>query len=146
VPALAGAVAFWLANLVISLTPVAADYRSALSIAYAPMLAEAAVGGLFVASGVALLLTRFADRVPGGGPVRRSLALAAMALVLLTVVLEVPSKLLTDVADRGHWLLLATVFNVIRVLALGLSIGLVTRARTTGRGHHAGVTRREGSS
>jgi hypothetical protein len=36
VPALAGAAAFWLVNLAISLTPVAADYRAALSISYNP--------------------------------------------------------------------------------------------------------------
>lgn len=45
VPALAGAAAFWVANLAISLTPVAADYRAALSISYIHMLVEAAIGG-----------------------------------------------------------------------------------------------------
>jgi hypothetical protein len=47
--AIAGASAFWIVNLLISLTPVAADYRSALSIRYVPMLIEAALGGLLTA-------------------------------------------------------------------------------------------------
>lgn len=38
VPALGGAAAYWLTNAAISVTPVAAGYRSALSIPYVPML------------------------------------------------------------------------------------------------------------
>jgi hypothetical protein len=126
-------VAFWLANLVISLTAVAAAYRSALSIAHVPMLVEAAAGGLVVAGAVAFVLTRFPERVPGGGPLRKALLLALGALVLLTVLLEVPAKMRSGVADSGRWLLVATAFNTIRILTLGLSIGVVTRARTTRR-------------
>ena len=68
VPALAGAAAFWSANLVISMTPIAAGYRSALSIPYVPMLVEAAVGGLVVAGALACVLVR----LPGAGPGRRA--------------------------------------------------------------------------
>ena len=143
VPALAGAAAFWLANLVISMTPVAAGYRSALSIPYLPMLVEAAVGGLVVAGAVAFMLVRYPQRVPGAGPLRKALLLGLGALVLLTVLVEVPSKLRSDVADPGHWLLVATVFNAIRILALGVTIGLVTRARRPRRDRHRPVTRRE---
>lgn len=128
-PAVAGAVAFWSANLVISLTPIAADYRSAISVAYVPMLVEAAIGGLLIASVVAWVLVRYPQRVPGTGPLSRALWLSTAALVLVTVFVEVPSKLASGVPDPGHWLLVATVFNVIRVLALGVAIGLVTRAR-----------------
>ena len=129
VPALAGAAAFWVANLVISWTPVAAGYRSALSIRYLPMLVEAAVGGLLVAAAMAFLLVRYPQRIPGAGPLRKALLLAVGALVLLTVLVEVPSKLGSDLADPGHWLLVATVFNVIRILALAFTIGLLTRTR-----------------
>ena len=145
-PAVAGAVAFWSANLVISLTPIAAAYRSAMSIAYVPMLVEAAVGGLLIASVVALVLVRYPERVPGTGPLSRALWLSAAALVLLTVFVEVPSKLRSGVSDPGHWLLVATVFNVIRVLALGVAIGLVTRAGQAGAGPHSRVTERGGLS
>ena len=143
VPALAGAGAFWLANLVISMTPVAAGYRSALSVPYVPMLVEAAAGGLVIAGAVAYLLTRYAERAPGVGPLGKALTLALGALALLTVLVEVPAKLRSGVADPGHWLLVATAFNTIRILALGVTIGLVTRARTTRRDRHRPVTRRE---
>jgi hypothetical protein len=141
-PAVAGATAFWFTNLVISLTPEAATYRSALSIAYVPMLIEAAVGGLVIAGGVALLLPRLPERVPGG-PIGKALLLALGALVLLTMLVEVPAKLRSDVADTGHWLLLATVFNTIRILALGVAIGLATRAQEARRDGRPGVMSQE---
>lgn len=136
-PAGAGAVAFWSANFVISVTPIAAAYRSALSIGYVPMLVEAAVGGLLIASAVALVLVRYPDRIPGTGPLSQAVWLSAAALVVLTLVVEVPSKLRSGVSDPGHWVLVATAFNVIRVLALGVAIGLVTRAGQTGADPHA---------
>lgn len=140
---LSGAVAFWLTNLAISMTPIAADYRSALSIPYVPMLLEAAVGGLVVAAAVALLLTRFPDRVPDLGPLLKAVLLAVGALVLVTAVVEVPAKLGSDLAEPGHWLLVAMVFNTIRFLALGVTIGLIARGQATRRDRHREVTRRE---
>lgn len=125
---LTGAAAFWSANLLVSLTPAAASYRSAMSIEYLPMLLEAAVGGLVVAGAVALVLLRHPHRVPGAGWVSKALLLAATALVLLTLVVEVPSKLRSGTGDPGHWLLVATVINAIRVVALGTAIGLAARA------------------
>lgn len=143
VAALAGAGAFWLTNLAISLTPVAAAYRSAQSIRYVPMLVEAAVGGLVIASAVAFLLTRFPGQVPGGGVVRKALLLALGALILLTVLLEMPAKLRSDLPDSGQWLLVATVFNTVRILALGVSVGGVTHYRTTRHDRHHTATGRE---
>jgi len=146
VPALAGAGAFWLANLAISLTPVAAGYRSALSIPYLPMLGAAAVGGLVVAAVVAFLLTRFPDRVPGHDALGKALALAVGALVLLTLFLALPSLSRANLADPGHWLLVGAAIDTIRILALGVAIGLVTRARTTRQERHRLVARREAQS
>ncbi len=143
-PAVAGAVAFWSANLVISVTPIAAAYRSALSIAYVPMLVEAAVGGLLLASVVALVLARYPQRVPGTGPLSRALWLSAAALILLTAFVEVPSKLRSGVPDPGHWLLVATAFNVFRVLALGVAIGLATRREQTGAAPRTPMTQQGG--
>jgi len=117
-----------------------------MSITYVPMLIQAAVGGLLIATVVAAVLVRYQDRVPGTGPLSRALWLSAAALVLLTVFVEAPSKLLSGVPDSGHWLLVATAFNVIRVLALGVAIGLVTRAGQAGAGAHSRVSERGGLS
>ena len=46
--AVAGGLGFWVANFAISLTPIAAEYRAALSISYYPMLFEALIGGLVI--------------------------------------------------------------------------------------------------
>jgi hypothetical protein len=140
--ALAGATAFWMANLAISLTPIAADFRAAASIAYAPMLVEAAVGGIVVAGAVAFVLARFADHLPGHGPLGQALVLTAAALVLLTVAVAVPARLRSDVADPGHWLLVETLIDAIRFLALGVAVGLVTRARAARPDRHRGVARK----
>jgi hypothetical protein len=127
-PAIAGAVSFWSANLVISLTPNAAAYRSAMSIDYIPMLVEAAVGGLVVSSVMSAVMVRLRERVPGIGTMRLALLLSAIALILLTLLVEVPSKLHSPAADPGHWLVVASGFNLVRILALGVGIGLVFRA------------------
>jgi hypothetical protein len=110
------------------------------------MLVEAAVGGLLIAGVVALVLVRYPEWVPGSGLLSRALWLSAAALILLTVVVELPSKLRSGVSDPGHLLLVATVFNVIRLLALGLAVGLVTRAGQTGTDPHSRVTERGGLS
>ena len=146
VPALAGAAAFWSANLVISLTPIAAGYRSAMSVPYVPMLVESAAGGLLVSGALAFVLVRHPHRVLGAGQVRKALLLGMGALLLLTVLVEVPSKLRSDVADAGHWLLVLAVFNAIRIFALAVTVGLVTRAQTTRQPRHRPVTRQEAES
>ena len=124
---LSGGAAFWLSNLAISMTPIAAEYRLALSISYVPMLLEAAVGGLLVAGAVALLFTRFPNRVPGRGPLSQATLLAVVGLLLITALLEAPTKLGAELAEPGRWLLVATVFNTIRFLALGVTIGLIAK-------------------
>ena len=61
---IAGGLGFWVANFAISLTPIAAEYRAALSIAYLPMLLEALVGGVMIGFCVSYCLLRFFDKIP----------------------------------------------------------------------------------
>jgi len=107
------------------------------------MVAEAAGGGLVVSGAVAFVLARFPERVPGRGPIRKAVLIAGAALVLVTVFLEVPAKMRSGAPGFGHWLLVATVFNAIRILALGVSIGIVARTLTTSQDHHCQSVRRE---
>jgi hypothetical protein len=139
-PALAGAAAFWLANLAISVTPVAATYRSALGISYLPMLLEAAVGGLVLGGAVAFLLVRYEARIPGASALSKAVLLGAVALVLVTVGLELPSKLGSGVDEPARWLLVATVFNAIRILALAVAVGLVAGHGSSRHTPHRGRT------
>ncbi len=122
---LAGGLAFWVVNLAISLTPIAAEYRSALSIAYLPMLLEALLGGLLVALGVAYGLLRFHEAIPGRSPVLKAGLLSLVALLLVTTLLEVPAKFFTPTPHAMRYFLIGTAFNVLRILALGLVVGLL---------------------
>lgn len=132
--AVAGAAAFWLANLLISLTPIAAEYRAGLSIAYVPMLLQALVGGVVLGFVVSFVLTRFPETLLGRSLVVKALVLSLVLLVLVTLVIEVPAKMFTGIGDPLRYLAMATVFNAIRIPALGLVVGLLAEwhARTRG--------------
>jgi hypothetical protein len=123
--AIGGGLGFWVANFAISLSPIAAEYRAALSIAYVPMLLEAMLGGLVLGFGVSYFLLRFFDRLPTQSPVLKSMLLSLIALVVVTALVEVPAKFLTPTHDASRYFLIAALFNAIRIPALGVVIGLL---------------------
>jgi hypothetical protein len=121
--AVVGGLAFWVTNLAISLTPIAAEYRAGTSISYFPMLLEALVGGLIIGFGVSFFLVRFFDKIPTKNPILKSVILSSIALILFTILLEIPAKFLTNTNDAVHYFLIGTLFNVLRILALGIVVG-----------------------
>jgi hypothetical protein len=123
--AVAGALGFWFANLAISLTPIAADYRAGMSIAYVPMLIEALAGGLVIGLCVSYALLRFYGSLPTHSPLLKSLVVCAVALAVVTVLIEIPGKFLTPTSDAARYFVIAALFNVLRIAALGLVIGLL---------------------
>jgi F0F1-type ATP synthase assembly protein I len=122
-----GGLAFWVTNFAISLTPIAAEYRAGLSISYFPMLFEALVGGLIIGFGVSFFLLRFFDKIPTKNPILKSVILSSIALLIFTIVLEVPAKFLTNTNDALHYFLIGALFNVVRILALGIVIGYLCK-------------------
>jgi hypothetical protein len=121
--AIGGGLAFSVANFAISLTPIAAEYRAALSIPYVPMLLEALLGGLIISFSVSYCLLRFFDKLPTESPILKSVILSLVALLIVTLLVEVPAKLLTTMSDSVRYFLIAALFNVLRVMALGVAIG-----------------------
>ena len=121
--AIVGGLTFWVTNFAVSLTPIAAEYRAGLSISYFPMLLEALVGGLIVGFGVSFFLLHFFDKIPTKNPIIKSLILSSIALIIVTILLEVPAKFLTNTNDALHYFLIGALFNVLRILALGIVIG-----------------------
>lgn len=119
----AGGLAFWVANFAISLTPIAAGYRAALSISYVPMLLESLFGGLVLGFCVSRFLVRFYDKIPTRGPISKSLLLSSIVLIAVTMLMEAPAKFLTPMQDALGYFLTGTLFNVIRILALGIVTG-----------------------
>lgn len=120
--AIAGGMAFWLANFLISLTPIAAEYRAALSILYFPMLLEALLGGLMIGFCVSYFLLRFFERLPAKNPILKSVILSFIVLILVTISIGVPSSFLAT-GNVLRYFLIGTMINVIRIPALGIGIG-----------------------
>ena len=119
---LAGGLAFWLANFAISRTPIAAEYRAAMSISYYPMLLESLIGGLIIGLWVSYLLLRFFDKIPGKDPIVKSILVSLVVLVIVTLLIGGPSSYLAT-SDVLRYFLIGTTFNLIRFLALGMGIG-----------------------
>ena len=117
-----GGVAFWAANFAISRTPIAAEYRAALSISYIPMLVESLVGGLIIGFIISDSLLRFFDKIPTKTPVLKSVTLSFIVLIIVTVLIGGPSSFLTP-SDPLRYFLIGVLFNVLRFLALGIVIG-----------------------
>ncbi len=117
-----GGTAFWAANFAISLTPIAAEYIAALSISYLPMIVESLIGGLIIGFFVSYSLLRFFDKIPAKDPIIKSVILSSIALIIVTILLEGPARFLTP-GDAWHYFLIGALFNVLRILALGIAIG-----------------------
>ena len=120
--AVAGGAAFWLANFAISRTPIAAEYRAALTISYFPMLLEALIGGLLIGFCVSYLLLRFFDKIPTRHPLSKSVLLTFIVLIVVTILIGGPSSYLAT-GDVLRYSVIGTEFNILRFLALGTGIG-----------------------
>jgi hypothetical protein len=121
--AVVGGLAFWVTNFAISLTPIAAEYRSALSISYFPMIVESLIGGLIIGFCISYFLLRFFDKIPLKNPILKSVILSLIVIIIVTILLEVPSHFLTSNSDPMHYFLIGALFNVLRILVLGMVIG-----------------------
>jgi uncharacterized protein YacL len=117
--AVAGGVAFWIVDFAISLSPIAAEYMAAFSISSLPMaLVEALVGGLIIACCVSYFLLRFFDKIPTKHPILKALILSFVALVTIEVL-----STFANPSNAYVYLLIDTVMNIPRILALGIVIG-----------------------
>jgi hypothetical protein len=128
---LVGGLAFWLANFAISRTPIAAEYRTAMSISYYPMLLESLIGGLIIGLWVSYPLLRFFDKIPVKDPILKSVILSTLALIIVTILLGGPSSYFAT-GNVLRYFIIGTVFNVIRILALGIAIGYVCKRQYRG--------------
>ena len=117
-----GGLAFWVTNFAISRTPIAAEYRAALSISYYPMLLAALIGGLMIGFCVSYFLLRFFDKMPTKNPILKSVILTFIVLIVVTILIGGPSSYLAT-SDVLRYFLIGTIFNVLRFLALGIGIG-----------------------
>ncbi len=115
----AGGVAFWIADFAVTLSPISAEYMAAFSISSLPMaLVEALIGGLIIACFVSYFLLRFFDRIPTKNPILKSVILSFSAIVIIEVL-----STFGNLSNACVFLVIDTVMNVPRILALGIVIG-----------------------
>jgi len=121
--AVAGGLSFWVVNFLISLTPIAAWYRSALSISYNPMLVESLVGGLIIGCSVSYFLLRFFEKIPTKNSILKSVILSLIALAII----EAFTTML-NLSNFSVDLLVGAGINVLRFLGLGIVIGYLNNS------------------
>jgi hypothetical protein len=122
--AFVGGAGFWIANFAISLTPIAAEYRAALSISHFPMLLESLLGGLIIGFCVSNFLIRFYEIIPTKRPIIKSEILSFIVLIIVTILIGGPSSFLAT-SDVLRYFLIGTIFNILRFFALGIVVGLL---------------------
>jgi F0F1-type ATP synthase assembly protein I len=116
-----GGAAFWFTDFLLSVSPIAAEYKAAFSISNLPVaLAEALVGGLMIGFIVSFFLLHFYDKIPSKNPVVKALILSLAAMVIIEVL-----STLVDPINASIYLLIDTGMNLPRFIALGIVIGYV---------------------
>ena len=128
---LVGGLAFWLSNFAISRTAIAAEYRAVMSISYYPMLLESLIGGLIIGLWVGYPLLRFFDRIPVKDPILKSVILSSIVLVIITILIGGPSSFYAT-NNVLRYFIIGTIFNGIRIFALGIAIGYVCKRQYRG--------------
>jgi uncharacterized membrane protein len=119
-----GGVAFWATTIAFSLLPIAGEFRAEVSISYVQVvLVQSLIFGLFIEFCVSYFLLRFFDKIPTKNPILKSITLSLIALIIATILLEVPSHFLIPNSDPMRYFLMGLLFNVLRILALGIVIG-----------------------
>lgn len=126
----AGGLGFWTANFAISLTPFAAEYRAALNISYYPMLLEALIGGLIIGCCVSSFLIRFSNKIPSKDPILKSVILSSIVLIAVTILVGGPSSFFAT-NNVLRYFIMGTLFNIVRILALGFVIGWFYKRQLT---------------
>ncbi len=92
---------------------------AAFSISYLPLaLVTAFIGGLVIAFFVSFFLLRFFDKIPTKNPILKALILSFVAIVVIEVL-----STFGNPSNAYVYLLVDTVMNIPRILALGIVIG-----------------------
>ena len=81
-------------------------------------LVEALVGGLIIACFVSYFLFRFFDKIPTKNPILKSVILSFAAIVIIEVL-----STFGNPSNAYVYLLIDTVMNIPRILALGIVVG-----------------------
>ena len=114
-----GSAEFWAITIAFSLLPIAAEFRAALSISYVQVVIyDTLLAGIIISGCFSFFLLRFFEKIPTKHPIPKALILCIVALFIIEV--------LSTIGDPGNayvYLIIDTVMNIPRILALGVVIG-----------------------
>jgi len=120
---IAGGLAFWAATVATSLLPIAAEYRAAYTgwsihlVWVNSLLAGAVIGGI-----VSYFFLRFMGNNPTKNPIVKSMNLSAIAFCVVILLIDLPMAIKAQNTSLKY-LLIGILFNAVRFLLLGFSIG-----------------------
>jgi asparagine N-glycosylation enzyme membrane subunit Stt3 len=118
-----GGVAFWVTTIATSLLPIAAEYRAAFSNwSIQTVWVDSLLVGMIIGCCVSYSLLRFIDKNPTKNPILKSTILSCIALVIATLLIDVPRSIIGP-SHALYYFLIGVIFNVVRLLFLGLAIG-----------------------
>jgi hypothetical protein len=119
----AGGLAFWATTIALSLLPIAAEFRAALSLSYFQVVfVEALLASMIIGCCVSFALLRFFEKIPTKNAILKSEILSIVALVITSIPVQVAASRLGP-SEALHVFLIGAALNVPRFLVLGLVIG-----------------------
>lgn len=128
----AGGVAFWAATIALSLLPIAAEYRAALSLDYfQTVFVEALAAGTIIGACVSFVLLRFFDKLPTKNAILKSEILSLVAFAILSILVQVATSRVGS-SDALRVFLIGMALNVPRFFLLGLIVGYLYRSVSRG--------------
>ena len=118
-----GGVVFWITTIATSLLPIAAEYRAAFSNwSIQTVWVASLLMGMIIGYCVSYFLLRFFDKIPAKSPIPKSVILSSAALVIAIILIDVP-MILREPGAPLHYFFIGVMFNTVRFLFLGFSIG-----------------------
>lgn len=123
----AGGLAFWATTIALSLLPIAADYRAALSLSYfQTVFVDALLAGLVIGCCISFVLLRFFAKIPTKNTILKSEILSIVVLVIALISVQVAASRLGP-GEALHVFLIGAALNVPRFLVLGYVVGYLYR-------------------
>ena len=120
---LTGGIAFWVTSIVTSLLPIAAEYRAALSNWSAQTVWIASLfAGLLIGGCVSCTFLQHYGKIPAKGPLTKAMLVSFCALIVFTIVIDVPMSLQGH-SNSLHCFFIGFTFNAARFLLLGAATG-----------------------
>jgi len=122
---LGGGIVFWATTIATSLLPIAAAYRASFSNRswnIQTVWVGSLLAGMIIGCCVSYALLRFMETNPIKNPIQKSMILSFIALVIATILIDVPRSFF-GASDALYYFLIGIMLNGPRFLSLGIVIG-----------------------